>query len=367
MTAITKTTRGIDGSETALTYHMPAQTTPFAGPHDQRDPGSEMPPSCSLSVFCRGLSYYVYSMNTAAGVQHPLQGQHCLAVQTLDGPGPGPRVGYDEHCWPENYFALFANEWGDLNGAPRTAAEGDASTVAFPGDRCLAGWTTACTTTISGGGGDADLYPQAWCCPPGQWTCATATGEGDRQAPQRLCQSAMTGSTDTDVWMYWDPAFYTLTPDGSTTTLFEAYTWKAGVTGEPEAALAATVFRKVFPLALSSEPGLVGQGDETAAAVFTVTEIVTATAEARAGLQKRFPESSLWLPLGDSAVVSRYAVASLLGAAIVSTMVLLLGFALLYRARRNRMRLEATAIAAVRENGKLEKELLLQRQEVHFA
>ncbi|KAI0851693.1 hypothetical protein F5Y00DRAFT_215425 [Daldinia vernicosa] len=371
MTAITKTTRGPDGTQSTLTYRLPPQTTPFAPSQSQA-----MPSSCSFSVYCRSLSYYVYSMNTAAHDAHPLEGQHCLAVQDLTSE---PRVGYNAECWPENYFALFDNEWGELNGAPRSGNEGSASTAAFPGDKCLAGWTVACTTTITAGGGDIDdnhrinknavhnngsdngngnagnerapeLYPQAWCCPPGQWTCATATAPGDRQAPQRLCQSYLTGSTSTDIWMYWDPEFDTEVPDGSTSSLLEAYTWTADVPGEPDPAHAATVFRKVFPLVLSSSSAGAGTSEEESAAavvVVTVTDIVTLeptpgmpSAAAAAARDKRIiePVTGLLLPPGGHMLTSRCLAAVLLGAAFATAVMSFFGFALLYREKRRRER-----------------------------
>ncbi|KAI1808740.1 hypothetical protein F4811DRAFT_559123 [Daldinia bambusicola] len=468
MTAITKTTRGPDGSQSTLTYRLPPQTTPFAPSYAQQQQGDttaapSMPPSCSLSVFCRGLSYYVYSLNTAARDAHPLAGQRCLAVQELaastgagagggggkgardgaekgigdnkgaenedgngdwDGGGGGggegddgaKRVGYNEDCWPENYFALFDNEWGELNGAPRSGNEGSASTAAFPGDRCLAGWTVACTTTVTAGegggrekrnesrngirngnwnerngtfqgpgaGAGVELYPQAWCCPPGQWTCATATADGDRQAPQRLCQSYLTGTAPTPIWMYWDPAFDTVVPEGSTSSPFEAYTWTADVPAESDPALAATVFRKVFPLVLgssssagtgtgnpdlgadnsssSSSSSSDGGGDSsesdstTEPSVITVTRVITlepmpqtttsifATAErnGRRGMEsgtETGPLPPLQLPPSRKHVLtSRCLVSVLLGAAFLTAVISFVGFALLYRLRRRNRR-----------------------------
>ncbi|KAI1478619.1 hypothetical protein F4774DRAFT_426352 [Daldinia eschscholtzii] len=402
MTAVTKTTRGPDGTQSTLTYRLPAQTTPFApsgvGPSEGVS-GTliTMPSSCSLSVFCRGLSYYVYSLNTAARDAHPLAGQHCLGVQNLAT--DSRRVGYNEECWPENYFALFDNEWGELNGAPRSGNEGGASTAAFPGDRCLAGWTVACTTTVTagsgggggGGGGDVglrnekgvdvgwgkngswldraavELYPQAWCCPPGQWTCATATAEGDRQAPQRLCQSYLTGSTGTPIWMYWDPAYDTLVPDGSTSSPFEAYTWTAEVPGESDPALAATVFRKVFPLVLSSNSaggdgggesnsGNPDLGEDSSSSSssslsqevdVTITQIVTlepfprtTTLAAEQPNRRTEPDSGIGqlrqLQPGEHVLTSRRLVSVLLGAILLTAVISFFGFALGYRLRSQR-------------------------------
>ncbi|KAI0382746.1 hypothetical protein F5Y04DRAFT_42779 [Hypomontagnella monticulosa] len=331
MTAITKTTTAGDGMTTTLTWIMPSQTTPFV---PTRSSGSEsetdMPASCSLSVYCRNLSYYLYSMHTAAHTPHPLTGQHCLGVQRVaemyhtDLAG----VGYDDACWPINYFALFPSEWGELNGLERSTDEGDRSTVAFPGGNCLQGWTTACTTTITPADGGLEKYPQAWCCPPGQWTCATATADGDKAAPQRLCQSALTGTAETQVWMYWDPAYYTYTPfgiNGTTSNLVEAYTWTADVSLETDPALAATVFRKVFPLVLSSDTGY---GEATAAVTAVMNEAVSETHWKRGELETSVS------PLRRDILGSRDIIATFLCAALGAAAAILLGFVMLYRSRR---------------------------------
>ncbi|KAI1413544.1 hypothetical protein F5Y13DRAFT_198376 [Hypoxylon sp. FL1857] len=381
MTEVTSATQGSDGITTTNTYTMPAQTTPFVPPlssGDSRTDTTDMPESCSLSVYCRSLSYYAYSMSTAAHDPHPLDGQHCLAVQPT--PAYGQQVGYNQGCWPENYFSLFNNEWGDLNGAPRTRNEGSYSTAAFPGGHCLAGWTTACTTTITGddsASGKPAEYPQAWCCPPGQWTCATATGAGDEQAPQRLCQSFLTGTTSTSIWMYWDPPFDSFTPEGSTSGLFEAYTWTADVPGESDLSHAATVFRKVFPLVLSSASGR-GSGLEevipmTLAAArerekesgrpITVSDIVTKTVTTTVASLQRRHGSEPSLLLDKQAVTSKCLLAGLLGAAVAMAMMSLLGLVMLYRRgrrdRRCRKIVAASLIKGPFEDGKHEEGVLL--------
>ncbi|KAI2624005.1 hypothetical protein GGS26DRAFT_217460 [Hypomontagnella submonticulosa] len=341
MTAITKTITGGDGLTTTLTWIMPSQTTPFVPTRSKGDPesGTDMPASCSLSVYCRSLSYYLYSMHTATHTPHPLDGQHCLGVQSVSGfyhPGIAG-VGYDDACWPVNYFELFPSEWADLNSGEQTDKEGDRSTVAFPGGQCLQGWTTACTTTITAGDGGKETYPQAWCCPPGQWTCATATAEWDKAAPQRLCQSALTGTAVTQVWMYWDPAYYTFGPfgvSGTTSTLVEAYTWTADVSLETDPAHAATVFRKVFPLVLSSEAG--DTGDVTVLTTVLVTpEAATPIGTYRKRTESKTPSPSL---SGGDVLSSRDAVANILCAAFAAAAVMLLGFAMLYRSRSKRRR-----------------------------
>ncbi|KAI1402173.1 hypothetical protein F4819DRAFT_293273 [Hypoxylon fuscum] len=376
MTAVTSITRGSDGLMTTLTFNMPTQTTPFAPSRERGDQGTGMPASCSLSVFCRTLSQMVYTMKTAAHSAHPLSNQTCLGVQPTSD-SAGPRVGYEARCWPENYFALFPSEWGVLDGVTEAAdgggGEGDASTVGFPGDHCLAGWTTACTTTVTAGAGAlVAKYPQAWCCPPGQWACATATGPTDKMAPQRLCRSVMAASTGTEIWMTWDPPFEIATRLGSSSSSLDAFTWKQTVDGEPDPDFAPTVYRKVFPLAMSSAGAAEGGGgsgtgtgsgsgggSDSGVAVVTVTaeaqistdwvtEVVTARGDAVSGssMQRRlFSPSSV---LGDDPQYWRCAVAGVLGAAFAAIAVSLLGFVLLHRRvrGRNRRRHEVLAAAA---------------------
>ncbi|KAF3059880.1 hypothetical protein GL218_04924 [Daldinia childiae] len=216
------------------------------------------------------------------------------------------------------------------------------------------------------------------------------TAEGDRQAPQRLCQSYLTGSTGTDIWMYWDPEFDTETPDGSTSSLFEAYTWTADVPGEPDPTHAATVFRKVFPLVLSSSssgngnsnnPGLGAGTSETSTAeavVVTVTEVVTleptprTAAAAAAARDRRMEPVAALLPPGGHMLTSRCLAAVLLGAAFATAVMSFFGFALLYRGNRRRYRKVSNFAPAddtiskpsLDDVGKCEVGILFQPQEV---
>ncbi|KAK7946828.1 uncharacterized protein PG986_011149 [Apiospora aurea] len=184
---------------------LPTQVTPFSF----NAPGDP----CQQSVYCPYISYrnYLSSPNL-------FHSEKCVGVQTGE---PG--------------FVEPSNE-------------GDRSTLAYPSTACLAGWTTACTTTLTHQGSP---YSQAWCCPSGSWSCATETGVSDRAAPQRLCQSPLSQSTT--IWMTWDPPY---SNNGS-----DIYTWTATVTSE-EPQNAATVFHKVFPLQLTTgvETTTGGQG-----------------------------------------------------------------------------------------------------------
>ncbi|KAI4860925.1 hypothetical protein F4820DRAFT_86325 [Hypoxylon rubiginosum] len=395
MTAITKVTRGVNGMLTTLTYELPSQTTPFAPSRRPGDEGTGVPSQCAISVFCRQLFYGTFTSKTAAHDAHPLAGLRCQGVQaTTDGAG-WEAVGFEATCWPTNYFALFDYEWGVLNGAnelPPTASidSGDVPTAAFPGDRCLAGWTTACTTTVTAGASPLlAYYPQAWCCPPGRWSCATATADDDPFAPQRLCRSLLlvdsstltstegeSGSAppETEIWLSWDPPHEMSTRrggggggGGSGDGWSEVYTWKAEVPGETDPAYAATVFRKVFPLVLSSGGGT-GRAEgadatETEAVRVAVTEVaaIPAAAMPRAAGRSLFGD-------GDAQLLSRGAVAGFLGAAAAAVAMSFLGFGLWRRARRNRRDREAvTATAALREDGKYEVEILLKPEDVKLA
>ncbi|KAK7917327.1 hypothetical protein PG985_010935 [Apiospora marii] len=212
---------------------LPTQVTPFS--YDS--PGDP----CRISVYCPFLTYLAYSKSL-----NGLRSQQCLGVQT--GGEYGTHLIHQEKCFPSNYFSIFPNEVETLFNSDPTADERARSTLAYPGTACLAGWTTACTTTLTHQGSP---YPQAWCCPSGGWSCATEAGVSDREAPQRLCQSPLSESTT--IWMTWDPAYSLMGSD--------MYTWTAEVTSE-EPQNAATVFHKVFPLQLTTglEPSVGGQG-----------------------------------------------------------------------------------------------------------
>ncbi|KAI6091814.1 hypothetical protein F4821DRAFT_173230 [Hypoxylon rubiginosum] len=380
MTAVTKTTRGLDGVATTLTYVLPAQTTPFAPARQSGDTGTTgVPAQCAISVLCRGLTYAAYASRTAAHDPNPLDGQQCLGVQgtsaAYDGSGYHD-VGYETNCWPVNYFALFDEDWSELTatttGAPRaTTSRGDTagwSTAAFPGGNCLAGWTTACTTTVTAGAEPLlAYYPQAWCCPPGQWTCATATADNDRLAPQRLCRSLVLESTQSVVWMSFSPPFRISTRHGSTDDWEEYDTWKALVPSETDPAHAATVFRKVFPLVLSSGGGSSGGGGGGAVMAVETAEAYSGPLTGKDGWNERSPPPPPLVEDDDynALVFSRGAVAGFLGAAMATVVMSLLGFALWRRARRGVRR--SREVAAVREDGKYDVEILLKPEEVKLA
>ncbi|KAK8005455.1 arylsulfatase A [Apiospora arundinis] len=215
----------ITAAPSTTTDGLPTQITPFSF----NAPGHP----CRLSVYCPFLSYYAYIKRP-----HQLAQQICQGVQT--GREFGTSLIRREDCYPGGYLnTIFPGEYlGPYYPNEGPTNEGDRSTLAYPGTACLSGWTTACTTTLDHEG---DLFSQAWCCPPGGWSCATRTGISDRAAPQRLCQSPL--STSTTIWMTWDPA-YTLSGESQ-------YTWIATITSE-EPQNAATVFHKVFPLQLTT-------------------------------------------------------------------------------------------------------------------
>ncbi|KAI1761036.1 hypothetical protein GGR53DRAFT_46963 [Hypoxylon sp. FL1150] len=365
MTAVTKTTRGLDGVATTLTYVLPAQTTPFSPARQSGDKGTGVPAQCSISVYCRGLTYSALSSRTASGDPHPLEGQQCAGVQgtssATDGTGYHA-VGFEDACWPTNYFALFDDEWNELADAPRTSRNTAASTAAFPGGNCLAGWTTACTTTVTAGASPLlAYYPQAWCCPPGAWSCASATADDDHLAPQRLCRSLVLEPAQTEIWMSWNPPFQISTRHGSTDDWQDAHTWKAQVPGETDSARAATVFRKVFPLALlSSRSG--GRYDEGGVQALETAEAIAGPLTGKTGFNGRSP------PLvedDDALIASRGVAAGFLGAAAATLVMSLLGFAIWRRARRGLRR--GREVAAMREDGKYDVEILLKPEEVKLA
>ncbi|ORY65458.1 uncharacterized protein BCR38DRAFT_484878 [Pseudomassariella vexata] len=230
----TNTLRAVRVAGATPAIALPPQNTPFSYAAGG-DP-------CRLSVYCPQMTNLVYSSESSAQ-HHPLSGNDCIAVQTTEQ--FGTRIGHETKCFPESYFAIFGQEYVWLNGAAdgvTVTNEGADSTLAYPGNACLSGYTTACTTTLFHQG---SLFSQAWCCPSGStgsWTCATATADYDEAAPQRLCKSLMTESTQ--VWMSWDPP-YTWAHSK------DLYTWYVDITSESPQ-YAASVYHKVFPLQLMS-------------------------------------------------------------------------------------------------------------------
>ncbi|KAK7757276.1 hypothetical protein SLS62_000825 [Diatrype stigma] len=218
---------------------LPPQTTPFVP-----SPGPE---ACELSVYCSFLSQYVYQTIAEHG-GHPLGGEQCTAAQTSKF-SAGSVMAHISRCYPDGYFDIFntltlrprqdgasaaaaAQKHEEEEERGSTALD---SALAYPGSACMSGWTTACTTTVTQGGRG---YPQAWCCPPGEWACARA--EGDRR-----CSSILTGRTA--IWLTWDPAFTSL--DG-----YEWYTYPTWVKSEA-VENAATVWHDVFPLQMTVAAG----------------------------------------------------------------------------------------------------------------
>ncbi|KAI2634276.1 hypothetical protein GGS26DRAFT_590119 [Hypomontagnella submonticulosa] len=224
---------------------LPPQTTPFTPSPDV---------DCTMSVLCEDLTY----SNYADGSQS-LSGMPCQALNKL-----GRReLGTQTACFPEGYISLFAPLTSEIytgtdSGIPSVTKSPESLTLAYPGSACISGWTTACTTTVAAEGSE---YPQAWCCPPGSWTCATEQPRvagvsredpGEGAATGRYCASAMTEPSE--IWMSWDPPV-TLSDDGSYKS------WTASVTAEPLES-AATVFHPVFPLQLTANNGIDGRGEQ---------------------------------------------------------------------------------------------------------
>lgn len=209
------------GQQEPFSVYLPPQTTPFV----------YTGPDCTPYVYCAGLTSVSYS---SPGQQ--IGGAPCFGVHTVPNPRAPlvPFMGYNNQCFPGNFYELFGDQRKQaVYDWPHGTQEGARSTLAYPGTVCPWLWTTACTKTLTHEGLH---YPQAWCCPPGKWNCASELG--GPADPQRLCRSVV--SELTEVWMSFDPAF-TLRLNGD-----ETYTWHAQVAGVGE------VYHRVFPLSLST-------------------------------------------------------------------------------------------------------------------
>ncbi|ETS81437.1 hypothetical protein PFICI_06439 [Pestalotiopsis fici W106-1] len=221
-------------SSTSL--YLPAQTTPFS--YDG--------PGCTPSVYCADLTTVVYPQTSYQFGVSLCFGVN--AVESVVALSTGVYMAYNNFCMPENYYELFGDQRKQaVYDWPHATSEGARSTLAYPGTACPNQWSAACTTTLTHEGLQ---YPQAWCCPPGDWQCTSGVGPMDATAgPQRLCVSAV--SEPTEVWMSFDPA--TTLSNGQ-----EAATWHVPVSGN-----GALVYHKVFPLSLTEGAGFAERGEAT--------------------------------------------------------------------------------------------------------
>ncbi|RYP08775.1 hypothetical protein DL764_001686 [Monosporascus ibericus] len=211
----TATRRTIDGGFIISSMLiLEPQTTPF-----------EQPNSCSPSIHCESIA-------PGAGCS----GIGRMATANVDI--------LRSECYPPDHTNIFL-----YAGQPA-----DLTTVAFPGDACISGWTTACSPIVTG---DYGISPQTYCCPPGGYTC-------DLQRGRRECVSSL--STPTVIWI------------GNTTTSYGFETTTFAGSGDGEEPI--RIWRSAFPLvgldqayttacgATSSHSGaIVGIGVGSAAAV----------------------------------------------------------------------------------------------------
>ncbi|KAI1376158.1 hypothetical protein F4677DRAFT_420464 [Hypoxylon crocopeplum] len=282
-----------EGSSTATGttgLSLPPQITPYTPPPDV---------DCAISVYCKFLTYWYY-----VGGKHQLSGMGCAAVNSLEV----GVLGYRTECFPEGYYTIFDNLLEEIRLIPGTPTEsGDSSTLAYPGTACVSGWTVACTVTLKD---SIDTYTQAWCCPPGSWSCALTEHQGlgaDRPITGRHCSSLMTESTD--IYMTWDPPYV----DGGDSQ--DYYTWTVGVTSEPTE-YAATIYQRVFPLqwtaGASNAPGVQPSAFDGGVAVNTTGPVNEASV----------------------AVISKGAIAGISVGAVVFIFGVIWGIAMFYRRRQ---------------------------------
>ena len=317
-------------SPTEAVVSLPAQTTPFT------PPGGGV---CDLHVYCPGLEHHAWT----AGRQS-LSGQHCEAVhltvvgttpaaaagggktktKNASSPLPTPTLLYNPECYPAGYLDVFPA----LRLGPDGVAAGPSNAqlppapsdpaLAYPGTACISGWTTACTATMGAaqGGGDGEEAgagatataahrAQAWCCPPGSWTCEAPGLVPDPVATvdtaRRRCVSALAGPR-TSVWMRWDPA-YRQTDDGGVVVVASRLPQEvtASVAGPGDG---ASVYHFAFPLALTdaemphfssgSDPSSHSHSDsDSDLADALTTKAATATATKTATVAVKISTSSL--------------------------------------------------------------------------
>ncbi|KAI0013334.1 hypothetical protein F4779DRAFT_565061 [Xylariaceae sp. FL0662B] len=234
----------MNGQPPAPTITLPPQTTPYTVPSN--------PELCRMSVYCKYMSHAYFAPRG-----HPLSGEICQAVhgRTADN-GEITGVQYIESCYPDGYFTVFNDLFGEIRQATSEPYEGASSTLAYPGTVCISDWTTACVTTVTH---EDSLYTQAWCCPQGRpdgpWQCTDRQGDRDPGFLGRHCISRMTESTP--IWISWDPP--------ATFGNMDYYTWTVTVNSVP-AEYAASVYHSVFPLQYTANASTPASGNNSTAA-----------------------------------------------------------------------------------------------------
>lgn len=306
-------------SPTDVIISLPAQTTPFTPPGGG---------NCDLYVYCPGLEHHSWT----AGRQS-LSGQHCEAVhlsvvgttttaraggktKTNDAsPLPTPTLLYKPECYPAGYFDVFPALRLGPDGVAANPSDAQLPgptdpTLAYPGTACISGWTTACMATMAAaqggddkpevsGAGTTTAHAQAWCCPPGSWTCEAPRLVLDPVSTMdtgRRCISTL--AERTQVWMRWDPPYRQTDDSGGVVVASrlpaEVTVSTAADDGDP--ADGASVYHFAFPLipTVSEIPHFSSGSDSNSDsdsdsgsdyAEALTTKIATATATATATLK----------------------------------------------------------------------------------
>ncbi|KAK4449034.1 hypothetical protein QBC34DRAFT_463614 [Podospora aff. communis PSN243] len=199
------------------TFTLPPQTTPFA------------PSATALAAGCNPRSRSVFCFTTAGQL---IPGYACDLVDRID---VNSYEYLNNNCYPPHYDLI--NQLGT-----------DDRTLAWPGTACPAGYTPACTTTITLSNPSAKPTPytgtltQTWCCPAaansndGAWVCT----DRDQLVPtSRLCLSLAAPSSAKRIWFSADPALAATARSGGN----PAYTTSAV---GPQ--MSIRVIRAAFPL-----------------------------------------------------------------------------------------------------------------------
>ncbi|KAK1760046.1 hypothetical protein QBC47DRAFT_76 [Echria macrotheca] len=162
-------------------FTLPPQTTPFA------------PAATAAAAACNSRSRSVFCFATAGQLS---RGYACDLVDSIN---TSEYQYLNAACYPPHYDLVNHGE-PDLD-----------RTLAYPGTACPAGFTPACTTTLTLAEPTAkpDAYSatltQTWCCPRpattgsgNDWVCT----DRDQLAPtSRLCMSLVAANTKANVWL----------------------------------------------------------------------------------------------------------------------------------------------------------------------
>ena len=209
------------------------------------------------------------------------------ACDLVDGINADNYQYLDGDCYPPHYnlinhggtHATYVSQTAEHKAYLSRKTEPNLDrTVAYPGTACPAGFTPACTTTLTLTNPSAKPSPytgtltQTWCCPRGNndddnaWVC-TDRDQFPQQPTSRLCVNVIAGSAPTNVWFSAGSTTVTAPSARSTVTTTSSVGGSSYTTSAVGPDMSIRVLRAAFPLGEVSQDvlrGLAGSPPEAA-------------------------------------------------------------------------------------------------------